>query len=263
MTTTTAAWTTNTIEVAGLQVRYLQGGSGDPVVAYHHSFGSLGWLEFHDALAQQFTVYVPELPGYGASARADWARSPRDLAILSHLFLDELQIDPLTLVGAGFGGWVAAEMATMNQRRLRRLVLIGAAGIQPREGEILDQIMTDYLDYVRAGFRDEERFAALFGQEPSDEIVELLYQSRETMARVTWKPYMFSRQLPPLLRGVKTPTLVIWGEHDTVVPQDCGRQYVEALPNARLEVVQDAGHLAEMEQPAATAELVARHLGGA
>jgi pimeloyl-ACP methyl ester carboxylesterase len=68
---------------------------------------------------------------------------------------------------------------------------------------------------------------------------------------------MWSLQLPGLLKGVETPTLVVWGDEDKIVPIDCGRQYVEALPNARLEIVETAGHVIDLEHPDRLAALIA------
>ena len=75
-------------------------------------------------------------------------------------------------------------------------------------------------------------------------------------ARVTWKPYMFSRRLAPLLADVDSPALLVWGEADAIVPLDVARQYQEALPQAVLEVIPGAGHLVEMEEPSRVASLV-------
>jgi pimeloyl-ACP methyl ester carboxylesterase len=76
-------------------------------------------------------------------------------------------------------------------------------------------------------------------------------------ARLTWKPYMFSRRLAPLLREVRTPTLVLHGAEDAVVPVDVARQYAGALPNATLEILPDGSHLIEYENPDAIAARIA------
>ena len=149
MTTAEQTWTESTNEVAGLSVRYLQGGSGPNAVVLHHSSGNLGWVPFYEALAQNFTVTVPDLPGYGQSERPVWARDPRDIAILMSRFLAQVAPDKPTLVGLGFGGFIAAELAAINQERVGSLVLVGAAGLQPDEGEILDQMLLSYSEYVR------------------------------------------------------------------------------------------------------------------
>ena len=75
-------------------------------------------------------------------------------------------------------------------------------------------------------------------------------------ARIAWKPYMFSHQLPHLLGGVKTPTLVIWGKQNKVVPLVCGEAYARALPNATLVQVDNAGLWVDLEQPEELARLI-------
>ena len=257
MDTATETHTGHTIQVAGLSLRYLAGGVGAPVVVLHHSTGNPGWIPFYERLAERAAVHVPDMPGYGQSTRPEWAREPRDLAILLLQALTRLGLPSVALVGLGFGGFVAAEMAAMSQERIRRLVLVGAPGHQPREGEVLDQMMVDFHEYVMAGFRDEEAFRAAFGPDARRTFKELWDYSREMTARLTWKPYMFSRRLAPLLREVRTPALVLHGAADAIVPLDVARQYAESLPNATLEVVSSAGHLMEYEDPAGIARRIA------
>jgi pimeloyl-ACP methyl ester carboxylesterase len=249
------------VQVAGLAVRYWEGGSGEPLFIVHHDIGNQGWTPFYDALAASFRVIVPELPGYGKSDRPAWARHPRDIAALMNLMLDALEVDSTVLVGLGFGGWIAAEMAIMNQRRIRRLVLVGAMGIQPSEGEIVDQMMIDLDDYVQTGCASKDAYTRLFGEEVSSEQRLMWDYAREMTARLAWKPYMFSHQLPHLLGGVRVPTLVVWGRENRVVPLVCGEAFSRALPNARLVQVDDAGLWVDLEQPAALARLVADHAG--
>lgn len=250
-----------TIEVAGLELRLLEAGAGQPVVVLHHSTGNAGWIPFYEHLAAAQAVVVPHMPGYGQSQRPEWARDPRDIAILLQYALDQLGLtQDVTLVGLGFGGYVAAEMATMNQRRLRTLVLVGAAGVQPNEGEIFDQMLVDFEDYVKAGFNSDEAYHHVFGEQASDELKQLWDFSREMTARLAWKPYMFNRRLHQTLREVHTPALLVWGDNDVIVPVGAARVFADTLPNARLELVEGAGHLVEMEQPERVADLIAGHI---
>ena len=134
-----------TIEVAGLKLRMMEKGSGPPLLVLHHSTGSPGWTAVCELLANSHRVLLPDLPGYGQSQRPEYARDPRDIAMLLQFALDQLELSQdVVLVGLGFGGFIAAEMAAMNQGRLRALVLIGAAGVQPAEGEIFDQMLVDF-----------------------------------------------------------------------------------------------------------------------
>ena len=243
-------------EVAGEQIQLLRGGTGEPLLVLHHDIGNPGWLPCYEQLAEQFTVYVPSHPGYGQSSRPQWMRSVRDIAVVYQWLQADLGLEDVSLLGLGFGGWVAAEMATMAPRAFRRLVLVGAMGLQPREGEILDQALLSYIDYVRAGFHEQRRFDEVFGSDPTTEQLEAWDISREMSFRIAWKPYMYSQTLPHLLGGVRTPALVVWGREDQVVPLECGEHYARALRDARLEVIPDCGHFVEMERPDELTKLI-------
>ena len=246
------------VPVSGLELRVLRKGEGPPLLVLHDSLGNLGWLPLYEQLSSSFSVVVPDLPGYGKSDRPDWARSPRDLGILLLLLLDKLGLSGVTLVGMGFGGFVAAEMATMDQSRFAGLVLVGATGLHTREGEVMDQMLIGFAEYGLNGFRDPSVFQDLFGaNELPPDVYELWDFGTEMTARVCWKPWMYSDQLPHLLAEVRLPTLVVWGEQDRLVPLDVGRQYQEVVAGARLEVLPGAGHFVDLEEPDRLAELVA------
>ena len=123
-------------------------------------------------------------------------------------------------------------------------------------GEIADQALVSYIDYVRLGFTDQRAFDRLFGAEPATSQLEHWDLNREMTFRIAWKPYMYNPTLPHLLGGVATPTVVVWGRDDRIVPLECGERFAKALPRARLEVVEGAGHFVEMEKPDELAQLV-------
>ena len=245
----TTTWTTDIIRLGETPVRVRKGGSGPPLVILHHEIGSPENLPFYDELAARFTVVRPTHPGYDGSERPDWLRSARDLAVLYQWLLPDQGLDGASVVGLGFGGWVAAEMATMSPRASRRLVLVGAMGIKPRDGDILDQALLSYFDYVRAGFADPKTLDAVYGEFIPTEMLEHWDLNREMTFRIAWKPFLYNPSLPQLLGGVRTPTLVVWGSHDRVVPLECGERYAQTLPDARLTRIDGAGHWAEMEKP--------------
>jgi pimeloyl-ACP methyl ester carboxylesterase len=245
------------VSVGGLGLRVLRKGEGAPLLVLHDSLGNLGWTPLFERLSGSFSVVVPDLPGYGKSDRPDWARSPRDLGILVLQLLDRLGLaSGVMVVGLGFGGFVGAEMACMDQSRFSGLVLVGATGLHAREGEVLDQMLIGFAEYGLTGFRDAGVFQELFGaNELPPDVYELWDFGTEMTARVCWKPWMYSDQLPHLLAEVRLPALVVWGEQDRLVPVDVGRQYQELL-GGRLEVVSGAGHFVDLEEPERLAGLV-------
>ena len=148
-------WTETVVEIAGSKMHLARAGSGRPVLVLHHDIGSPDRLAFYDELAGRFDVLVPHHPGYGKSERPQWLRSVRDVAAMHQWLLADLGVERPSLIGLGFGGWIAAEMATLAPRDLHRLVLVGAMGVKPPEGDIFDQAIVSYLDYARAGFHDQ------------------------------------------------------------------------------------------------------------
>jgi pimeloyl-ACP methyl ester carboxylesterase len=249
-------WATSTVEAAGTKLHLMRAGKGRPELVLHHETGTLDRLPFYDSLASKYDVLVPHHPGYSRSARPDWMRSVRDIAVVYRGLLSELKVSNAALVGLGFGGWIAAEMASMAPADLSKLVLVGAMGIKPPQGDILDLAITGYMDYARAGFHDQKAFDRVYGAEPPTDQLEMWDICREMSFRIAWKPYMYSQTLPHLLRSVRVPSLVVWGDNDKVVPQSAAKRYVEALPNAKLEIVRNCGHCVDMEQPDALAKLV-------
>jgi len=220
-------WDETVIELAGVKLHLARAGSGRPVVVLHHDIGSPDRLPFYDELASHFDVLIPHHPGYGKSERPQWLRNVRDVAVIYQWLLSDLGLERASLLGLGFGGWIAAEMATMAPREFHRLVLVGAMGLKPPDGDILDQAIISYLDYARAGFHDQDAFTRVYNQ-----------------------------SLPHLLGGVRAPALVVWGDDDKIVPRSAGERYAALLPKARFELVRSSGHCVEMEQPDQLARLI-------
>jgi pimeloyl-ACP methyl ester carboxylesterase len=252
---TSVTWNETATNIAGSKLHLTRGGSGRPVLVLHHDIGTPDRLPFYDTLAQNFDVLVPHHPGWGKSERPQWLRSVRDIAAIHNWLLTDLGVSDASLVGLGFGGWIAAEMASQAPTAFRRMVLVGAMGIKPPEGDIADQAIVSYLDYPHAGFHDRAAFTRVYGDVSTDQL-EQWDICREMVFRTAWKPYMYSQTLPYLLGGVRTPALVVWGDDDRHVPRSAGDAYVKALRNARLEVIPACGHYVDMEKPDELARLV-------
>jgi pimeloyl-ACP methyl ester carboxylesterase len=116
----------------------------------------------------------------------------------------------------------------------------------------------------RAFHRPEQssEFMRHWGNEWTPEEADLVEQHREMTCRIAWKPYMHSLTLRHLLPGIRTPTLLVWGREDAITPIDSGEIYQRAIPRSRLVVIENCGHMPEMEKPAEFARLVADFLVG-
>jgi pimeloyl-ACP methyl ester carboxylesterase len=248
------------IEAAGITVELQRGGNGPPLLVIHGEFGVPGWLDSFSLLAEHYDVIVPSLPGFGQSTRPDWIMGVHDVAAWVTWLARDLDVrPPINVVGCSLGGWVAAEIATVAPQFFNKLVLVGAMGLKPNAGEIFDYFLESGLTGLRRAFSLPDRspeFLRYWGAEWTPEVVDRVEQHREMTCRIAWKPYMHSLSLPHLLPGVCTPTLLVWGSDDAITPLDCGRIYQHVIPDAHLAVIDDCGHMPEMEKPAQFVALV-------
>jgi pimeloyl-ACP methyl ester carboxylesterase len=258
-------FTESIVDAAGTRVQLRRGGTGGPLLVLHGELGVPGWLRAYELLAQHFTVHVPSLPGFGQSPRPDFIAGVRDLAAwVTWCVRDQRLAEPLPVVGFSLGGWLAGEIATVNAAIFSKMVLVGAAGLKPDHGEVWDYFIHSNREaFARALHAPgkSEDYARFYEKAwtPADELQA--EQNREMAARLVWKPYMRSHTLPALLGGVSTPTLVVWGREDAIIPLSVADQYVRAIPRAKAKVLDRAGHMPEMEQPEAFAQVVLDFLG--
>jgi pimeloyl-ACP methyl ester carboxylesterase len=248
------------VDAAGLRVQLRRGGEGPPLLILHGELGVPGWLRAYAQLAEHFAVHVPSLPGFGSSTRPDWIVSVRDLAAwVTWLVRDLKLVRPLPVIGFSMGGWVAAEIATMTDALFSKMVLVGAAGLKPEDGQVWDYFVHGSREAFAQAFCEPAKapeYAQYYDRPWTREEEVQVEQNREMAARLLWKPYMRSHTLPTLLRGIATPTLVVWGREDAIIPLPVSQRYVQAIPNATVKVLDRCGHMPEMERPEAFVQAV-------
>ena len=231
MTATTQPWTEDMVEVAGVKLQVVKGGSGEPLLILHDEMGHPGWLGFHQDLAQNFSLQIPSHPGFGESEELNWVMGMRDVAGWYLGALDQLGLEGMSVMGFGLGGWLAAEMAAMCPQQFKKLVLVDAAGVKPPTGEILDMFQVVAQSFLTISFLDPgsvPEFQVICPDEPTPEQSENWERARESSCRLSWRPYMHNPALPNLLFRLKRlPTLIVWGQQDPIVPLSAGQLYHE------------------------------------
>jgi pimeloyl-ACP methyl ester carboxylesterase len=242
---------TRTVTIAGVSLELEERGDGTPLLFLHAGAGLQPQREWLDLLAQRFHVIAPYHPGWGDSALPDWLSTVDDLAYLYLDLATALGLEQATLVGACFGGWIAAEMAIRNTHRPTKLVLVDPLGI--KVGGVLDRDIADMHamtrdEYIRLAWADPAKGLSDLTQLP---VTELAYiaRGREAFARFGWKPYMHNPHLKRWLHRIDIPTLLLWGEQDGIVGTAYGEAWRAEIPGARMEVIPGAGHFPHWEQP--------------
>ena len=233
------------------QLYVLTAGAGKPVLVLHEELGFPGWMKWNEELSDGRTLLTPLLPGFGRTPRAEWIMSVRDLAGFIARAVREQRLAPIDVIGFSFGGWLAAEMAANDPALFSKMVLVAPAGIRPPEGEIKDLFKVPALVYLRESVRDPERtpeFATLYGGGTSPEQYEAFEDARAETARLAWQPYMFNPSLPHLLEGTaNSPSLIVWGRNDQVVPISTAGVYQRSMKNSRVVIFEACGHRPEVE----------------
>ncbi len=249
--TTTRRQNESTVTVGQAKVQMFSKGSGPALLLLHGASGHPGWQPYHEALARNYTVYAPSMPGFNGSPRPDWVYTITDVAHFNLELAQQMGLDQYILMGSSMGGWVAAEMAAMCHHNLKALVLVDAVGIRPSQGEIAEWFMVSAQARLKLRFYDPAQVPNYdqYARDLTPEEREVDHSNREMASRLCWKPYMHNPSLPHYLKKVSTPTLIVWGKQDAIVPAVCAEQYKEALPNATVRVIDHCGHSPAIEKP--------------
>jgi pimeloyl-ACP methyl ester carboxylesterase len=254
---TTANVTEEKVQLAGTELYVPKGGSGSPVLVLHGFEGHEGWLAFHDALAENATVYAPAHPGYTPTERPEWLTSIAHQAIFYHWFIEQQGIGPVDVVGLGMGGWMAAHMAVTCPQNLRRLVLVSPAGIKPEHDEVFDIFITPWKQVIDMCFSDpasSPEYERIYGGE-FQEFGGPREAGRTMSIRMGYRPFFYDPALPGVLPKVKLPTLIVRGDDDNIMPAECATLYQKAIAGSTLKVINQCGYWAQFERPQELAQL--------
>lgn len=240
-------------------------GEGSPVVFLHGPWG-LHEQEFLARLAEGHRVYAPRHPGT-SSGDPDAIYQVNhwwDLVVYYGELLDRLELPTTALVGHSFGGMVACEIAAALPERVSRLVLLAPLGLWRDDLPVRNWMLVPEAAQRAALFADPtgeaaDRFFAL----PDDSTARADAQAGFIWAQACTGKFVWpipDKGLKKHIHRLRMPTLIVWGQEDRIVPAEYGREFVERIPAARLELLAGAGHLLHLERPDEVARLIDRFL---
>ena len=229
--------------VGSATLSYQVTGSGPPLILLHGLAGSGRWWQRNIAyLAQRFRVYVVDLIGFGAS-RGLHPLIFDEVAGYIGAWMDQLEIRRASIVGHSMGGLVAADLAASAPERIERLVLVDAAAF------LIEQ---HYAYHLHGLFRE------LF-QVQIDFLTMLMADAYRAgpFTLINAINQLLTTDFSPKLSLVQAPTLLVWGEHDALVPLEIGKRLCYHLPaNNRIVVIKGAGHNPMWDRPGAFNQVV-------
>ncbi len=251
------------IDVDGLKVYYKETGpQGAPTLLLLHGFGSSlqAWDDWSLKLEQKYRVIRLDLPGFGltgASPANDYSEE-KDLAILTY-FADKLGLEKFSVMGHSMGGKMAWSLAASQPERVQALVLMAPDGF-PETKDIgtkpyeVPAIM-GLIKYVLPKYLVRKSIEPAFVQ--ADALNDALVNRYFDMLRAPGvRGAILERSNQtiytdpvPRLKAIKAPTLLIWGEHDQMIPSTNAQSYANVLSNSTTVLVPKLGHLLQEEQP--------------
>jgi 4,5:9,10-diseco-3-hydroxy-5,9,17-trioxoandrosta-1(10),2-diene-4-oate hydrolase len=261
--------TERTMRVHGKEIFVAETGTGAPVVLLHGggpgASGVSNYSRNIEALAQNFRVIVPDMPGYGRSAKGVDRSDPFGY-LADHIrgMLDELGIDRAHLVGNSYGGSCALRLALDTPQRVDRLVLMGPGGIGTTRGLPSAGLKSLLAYYGDEGPNPEKlgmfirSYLVFDGDAVPDELIESRYAASIDPEVLADPPL----QRPPDLRtlwrmdftrdrrlgSLSIPTLVIWGRDDKVNKPSGAAMLAKRMPNADVLITANTGHWVQWER---------------
>jgi pimeloyl-ACP methyl ester carboxylesterase len=223
-----------------------------PVLVLHGGGGPFTVAPIAAHFEPNSQVLLPTHPGWDGTPRPDDFADIPTLAATYLRLLADRDLSDVLVIGSSLGGWVAAEMAASDTgHRIGRLIIIDGAGVDVPGEPVANFFGLTPREIAEHSWHDPERGYI----DPSTLPPERIAAQRaniQTMGVYTAANGMHDPALQARLGEVAIPTLVVWGESDRVFTPAYGRAYAAEFPNATFELISEAGHLPQLEQPAAT-----------
>lgn len=258
-----------TTRVGDLDIAYLRNAEANPgdTIVMVHGFGANkdNWTRLADQLTDDFNVYAIDLPGHGDSSK------PLDLGYTldeqtEHLagILTALDIDRFHMMGNSMGGAITALFAARYPERIKTAVLFDPAGIFEHESELVDLVREGDNPLIPSKPGDLKRLMDFALEEepfvpwPILGVLEDKAIANQDINRVIFAAIRdsgFESAFRQQITRIQDPVLVVWGKQDRIIDYRNGALFVEAIPDARLELLDGIGHAPMLEAPERSAQL--------
>jgi triacylglycerol lipase len=259
-----------TATVYGVKIRYQEAGSG-PVVILLHGLGgdASNWAPTIGPLSQKFRVIVPDQVGFGKSDKPFINYRVGTYVDFLAGFYKELKIEKASLVGNSLGGWISAAFALAYPDKVDRLVLVDAAGFA-LAGNADPRVLNGLNPATREGIKQILPLIFYNKQLYANEATVDLFFTRKmtvgdgyTVQKVVESVVRGEDVLDNRLGALKHPTLIVWGREDGLTPLAMGERFKKEIAGSELLIIEECGHVPQMEKAAEFNAAVVKFLGAA
>ena len=262
----------NAVQAGGFDISCLVGGADEGIdpVLYLHGMGGAGkWEACHMALGTAALTYLPQLPGWREGRPPESLQSVADYAGLVLDLMDALELERAILVGHSIGGWIGLKVAVRSPGRVSRMIMASPMGLDFPPAASPDLAGLDQESFATAVFAKLGLIATAqsygFGAEWENvrkgPEFERQWKGRGLVADLVKEGYA-DQEMTAMLPVIEAETLLVWGQQDGLAPVEQGKALRSTLPNARLNVIENCGHLPMAEKPETFNRLVRDFLVG-
>lgn len=250
--------TTTTVDINGYACRVWTKGSG-PKIGWLAGFGGLPrWTPFLDELARSRTVIAPSLPGHPGAIGHNLLDSHLDWLVAVRQLVARSGLEGQDLAGSSVGGSFVAELAALWPASVKRIAMVAPWGLFDEKDPATDpwaQRPDDQAGVLCANPDIWRDFKAVPAGANSVEWPIEQIRASEAAARIFWP--LGNTKLEKRLPLINAPTLLVWGEQDRLMPRSYADRMAGLIPGKpKIATIAGAGHLAELDQPAATAKAI-------
>jgi 2-hydroxy-6-oxonona-2,4-dienedioate hydrolase len=256
------------VSIYGAKIHYVEAGSGAPLILIHGLADNIAvWDSVIPPLSARFRVIALDQIGFGRSDKPLLNYRVSTFVDFLDGFMTELKIGRASLIGNSLGGWVAADFALKHPQRVERLILSDAAGY----AALAKTMDPRALRALRLASREDIRYLGplTFHDKRFYQDVDLAFKERVTAG----DSYTVGQLLDAMIRGddvldnrlqpINRPTLILWGRDDKIIPLNFGERFHQEIANSRLRIIDNCGHMPQVECPGEFATAVLQFLSEA
>ncbi|HMK33083.1 MAG TPA: alpha/beta hydrolase [Nitrosopumilaceae archaeon] len=256
------------IKVGETKIRYLEEGGSNGNIVLIHGLGGFAerWSAVIPLLSKKYHVIALDLPGYGYSDKPSIDYTPEFFSKFIFDFLDTMGIKKTHMIGTSLGGQIVAECATTQNKMIEKIVLVCPAGIMKTSTPTLDAYSMAALyptpDTVKTAYEMMTGSSKKVSDDAIESFIKRMTQPNAKMAFMS--TILALKNAPPIterLANIISPTLLIWGKLDTMIPVKYANDFASSIKNCRLEIMENCGHTPHIEEPAKFSQSVLNFLG--